>query len=664
MDTAGLEVPMPVGEATGSLMPPDDEHGIDAVGRHGQHGRGMHLALGQECPALPEPPGGPDDAERRRRVGAGLGEGQRRAHVVMVVLDDVEPPRPIVAGQVRRRPLDQLGEPGRVAPADLVRLAALDELFGGELADRLEHPESDVVVLLDLSDEALVGQLADARQDVEGRAAAGRWSTDGLGGFEVEAAGEDRCPGEEAAAGFVEEPEAPVDGAAQGLLPGRQVSCPTLEQGQAALEAREHGLRTEELDARRGQLDGQGQAVEPGGDGGHGRGILVGHREVRFSRHGAGDEERDGLVERECLERRQVSRIWHAQRRHRVLLLAVDVEQGAAGGQQPHLGPGADQVTEKAGDVGDLLEVVQHEQDATRGQVLDEAFLDGVLTLAHAERRRDGRCHQRRIDDGFDRHEEDAVGIVLDRLGGDLQCQARLARAAGSREGQESRAAEQAPGLGDFSHATHEAGRQDGQVVGRSVERAQRWELVGQAGDDELADALRTREILEPVLPEIPDGHARRQAGLGQGTGGRRNEHLATVTSGSDARGAMDIQADVVRVRRQDAFTGVDAHADPNGHTRRPGLVRQASLGLDRRLDGRARALEDDEEGVALGLDLVTPGGADGIAHQALMPLEDTAVGGGPEPLEQARRSLDVREEEGDGAGRVGGRVRHRSARW
>ena len=62
------------------------------------------------------------------------------------------------------------------------------------------------------------------------------------------------------------------------------------------------------------------------------------------------------------------------------------------------------------------------------------------------------------------------------------------------------------------------------------------------------------------------------------------------------------------------------------------------------------RARERDEERIALRVDLVAAVGVERLPEQALMVAEHRAVVV-PQPLHQPRRSLDVREQEGDGAG-------------
>src|SRR5574340_204192 len=97
-----------------------------------------------------------------------------------------------------------------------------------------------------------------------------------------------------------------------------------------------------------------------------------------------------------------------------------------------------------------------------------------------------------------------------------------------------------------------------------------------------------------------------------------REQDLAAMTGGGDARGAVDIQADIAWA---DELWGAgvqpEAHADLS--LRGPG-VRGESLGsLDRRGDGCRRSGEGDEEAVALGVDLNADVRRKRLAHQALM---------------------------------------------
>ena len=106
----------------------------------------------------------------------------------------------------------------------------------------------------------------------------------GLGRLEVAAADEHRQAVEEPALAVVEQVVAPGDRAAQRLLARRQVARPGGQDVELMLEPVEDRVGREELDACRGELDRERHAVEPGGDPGDGRRVLVRHLEVRPDR--------------------------------------------------------------------------------------------------------------------------------------------------------------------------------------------------------------------------------------------------------------------------------------------------------------------------------------------------------------------------------------------
>ena len=73
---------------------------------------------------------------------------------------------------------------------------------------------------------------------------------------------------------FVQEVVAPVDRSAQGLLALREVTRAAGQQCQPIVQAGQDRLRSQQLHAGCGQLDGQRQAVEPNADLDHGRGVV------------------------------------------------------------------------------------------------------------------------------------------------------------------------------------------------------------------------------------------------------------------------------------------------------------------------------------------------------------------------------------------------------
>ena len=91
---------------------------------------------------------------------------------------------------------------------------------------------------------------------------------------------------------------------------------------------------------------------------------------------------------------------------------------------------------------------------------------------------------------------------------------------------------------------------------------------------------------------------------------------------------------------------GVDrrAHADRT--------FGESFLGIPRRCERALRGLKRDEERVPLRIDLDTVVGGERAAQNQAMLLECFRVPFRPEVVQQPRRALDIREEEGDGTGR------------
>src|SRR5690606_35880640 len=100
-------------------------------------------------------------------------------------------------------------------------------------------------------------------------------------------------------------------------------------------------------------------------------------------------------------------------------------------------------------------------------------------------------------------------------------------------------------------------------------------------------------------------------------------------------------------------------HAD--GLAGRPCVRGEGALDGGRGGHGVRRPLEGDEEPVAGRVHLGAAVGGQRLADDPVVRREGVGVGG-PEPLEQLRRALDVAEEEGDGAGGERGHGSPRSA--
>jgi hypothetical protein len=112
---------------------------------------------------------------------------------------------------------------------------------------------------------------------------------------------------------------------------------------------------------------------------------------------------------------------------------------------------------------------------------------------------------------------------------------------------------------------------------------------------------------------------------------------------------------------RRLGFCRVQSHANP--HVGSIGQFVGCKLPLSHDSGGqrRVRAVESKEEGIALRVDLASAARSDGFTEDQAMGIEYSAV---PisQTFEQRRRALDVRKQQGDGAGGKTGRSQCRQA--
>ena len=109
----------------------------------------------------------------------------------------------------------------------------------------------------------------------------------------------------------------------------------------------------------------------------------------------------------------------------------------------------------------------------------------------------------------------------------------------------------------------------------------------------------------------------------------------------------MDVEPDVV-LAAQDTLTRVNPHPDPNHVAVGPRKAREDTLGLDRRTYRPGRSRERCKEGVALGLHHDAATSRDRVPQYPVMGGQQVSIRVA-EPLEQSRRTLDVREHERHG---------------
>jgi hypothetical protein len=118
----------------------------------------------------------------------------------------------------------------------------------------------------------------------------------------------------------------------------------------------------------------------------------------------------------------------------------------------------------------------------------------------------------------------------------------------------------------------------------------------------------------------------------------------------ADTGGFVDPHPDVAFAADY-RLAGVNPHSHLHVRAVGPGVSRKRILCSDGARDGILRARKGNEEGVALGIYLAAVELGERRPEQAMVLLEYVRIAGA-ESLEQARRPLDVGEEERDGAGR------------
>ncbi len=162
--------------------------------------------------------------------------------------------------------------------SDRLLLVDRRQLLQAVFADGLEHPEAwHSVQALVLAEQALAQQRRNPVQHVLVRRAS---PGDALRRFHRKAAHEHREATEEGLLVRGEEIEGPGDGVAHRPLASRGVAGAAAQERKTALQPGQQGRRSEEGDAGGGQLDGEWQALQPGADLRHGRGVRQAQGEV------------------------------------------------------------------------------------------------------------------------------------------------------------------------------------------------------------------------------------------------------------------------------------------------------------------------------------------------------------------------------------------------
>ena len=423
-------------------------------------------------------------------------------------------PTPGLAGEVR--------VPARVTTADGIGVVGIDEAFLGVLADRLQHVVAGLGTGAVDDDERLVDQ---ARQHVEHIVRGSVLARDDeLRGFEGAAAGEDREAREDEPLHRGEEVVRPVDRGAQRVVTLHATPAAG-EEPEALVNAARQLFDAEHAGAGSGELDRQGHAVQPAAEARDDRRPPVVQSERRVERNRPLDEEADRRV---LVERRHGEEVLPGNAQ---ALPARRQHRDAGRFPQHRLGDPAD-LTD------DVLAVVEHHQELAPSEQVEQRFLDAPSPLQlHAEDRGD------HVDDArcLDRSQLDQprpVRVPVQRLGGHLDREARLADAANSGQRHDAVVGQQAVHRLHLALASDEGRQLDRQVRRQHVEREQRRERSIQPVGRQLEDALRLRQVTQPGLAQV-DQRAVLAHHVADERGRRlRDEDLPAVPDAHQARAA------------------------------------------------------------------------------------------------------------------------------
>src|SRR3989440_9027427 len=119
-----------------------------------------------------------------------------------------------------------------------------------------------------------------------------------------------------------------------------------------------------------------------------------------------------------------------------------------------------------------------------------------------------------------------------------------------------------------------------------------------------------------------------------------RDEYLAAMRRAGDPGGAVDIEAEVL-VTDERRLPGVQPDAHLNAPSLGPGMRLQSLLRRRRAAEGIQRAAEHDQEGVALGAELLAARLGQRLAKHRVMGEQHVGVAVA-ELLDESRRAFDI----------------------
>ncbi len=297
--------------------------------------------------------------------------------------------------------LRQCQAPGRVGVAGSRLLLARLQPLPRVLTDGFQHREARtrlarVVPIVGPPQQALVDEGGDPLKWVEGEVA--DRGDHGLGCVQIEPTGEDGQTAEQRLFLGSEEVVAPGNRRAERVLAGRGIQAAAGQEAETIREPRQQRLGREDIDPSGGQLDGQGQAVQPPAGLGDGPGVGFVEGKLRPSCTRPLRKQRHCLDSGKLVQGERQCRVGEHERGHREHLLAVDPQADPTGGEDRQIAATREEFADLRRRGGDLLEVVQHQQEAFTAQCLAELGREGVpCPLTKPERLSNAREDEDRV---------------------------------------------------------------------------------------------------------------------------------------------------------------------------------------------------------------------------------------------------------------------------
>ena len=277
-----------------------------------------------------------------------------------------------------------------------------------------------------------------------------------------------------------EEVVAPIDQRAQRLLARQSRPIAARQQTEAIRQALRNALDGQRAHAGRRKLDRERYAVEAMADVDDEDRVLLGQAKARLRGARPIHEKRYRREIAQCGRRHLHLRVGDGKRRQRIRGFARNVQRLATRRENLQLRPCLQQLAARLGArLQEMLAVVQDDQQTAVPDRFCQRFQNGVSGLfLDSQNGCDGLRDHPGIGDRRELDQPNAVGVIVQHVGGRLQGQPRLAQAARAKQRHQPPFLQRAPDFGQLALTTDERGHLLRQVVRRRGERTQRREIL------------------------------------------------------------------------------------------------------------------------------------------------------------------------------------------